>query len=492
MAKNKDSYKQIFKSTSIVGGAQILNILIGVIKTKIFALLLGPSGVGIAGIFQTIVDLVRDATGFGINFSGVKNIAEVSATNDTEKIAKTILILRRWAFGTGLLGMFLIIILSTYFSRYSFGNDTYSLSIVLLSVILLITSISSGQLALLQGLRKIDKMAKGTLIGSILGVIITLPLYWFIGISAVVPGMILTALGTLIVSWFYAKQIKISKVHLSFKETFYSGIGMAKLGFFIVVNGFIATIALYIIRKLIMNHLGLNFVGLFQAVWTISTIYINILLHAMLADYYPRLSVIHSDNNAANKLINEQLEITLLIGTPMLAGMIVFAPLVINILYSSSFTAAIPMLRWQLAASFLTLVSWPLGVLYLSKNEGWQCMASETLRQVVFVGVVFICWDAIGFNILGIGFFIAAAANLIYVILSLKKISGFMFTNVNMKYILINGITILIILQNSLFNENVLMYIINIIALVILCLVSFYRLNKLVDIKSFFKRKYIQ
>ena len=98
METEKNSYQKIFKSTSIVGGSQVFVIILGIVRTKFVAILLGPTGVGILGIMQTIIDMVRNATGFGINFSSVKYIAEASVTEDSTKISKTIQVLRRIVF----------------------------------------------------------------------------------------------------------------------------------------------------------------------------------------------------------------------------------------------------------------------------------------------------------------------------------------------------------------------------------------------------------
>jgi antigen flippase len=487
--KNTDSYKQIVKSTSLVGGTQILNILIGIIRMKFVATLLGPAGIGIAGIFQTIIDLARDATGFGISFSGVKNIAEASSSSDPVKFSKTVMVLRRWALGTGLLGMVVIIVFSLYFSRYSFGNSNYTLSIIFLSVILLTSSISSNQIALLQGMRKIGQMAKANLIGTLFGTFISLPLYWIYGVSGIVPGMIVTSFGIMFISWLYARKIEVDHQNLSIEDTVKEGLGMAKLGFFIVVNGFVATLSMYLIRALIRSHLELDSVGYFQAVWTISTIYINILLHAMLADYFPRLTIIQADNKASNTLINEQLEITLLVGTPMIAGMIIFAPLLLYTLYSSSFTIAAPILQWQMAGSFFTLLSWPLGVLYLSKNLGWYAVISETLRQAIYLSFIYFGWSYFGFTGLGIGFFIAAVFNALFVYITLIKISSFSFASVNLKYIFCFSIAILAILSISSYMAKLTAYAINGAILLVIVIYCFRRLDKLIGIKSIIKAK---
>ncbi|MCZ4224374.1 O-antigen translocase [Pedobacter rhodius] len=490
MMDKEDSYKQIAKSTGVVGGTQILNILIGIVRMKVLAILLGPSGVGIAGIFQTIVDLVKDATGFGINFSGVKKIAEVSESRDPKKISRNIKVLRRWALGTGLFGTFIIIGFSQYFSIFSFGNSDYTRSIIFLSIIVFTSTISASQIALLQGLRKISEMAKANLFGTIAGTVVSLPLYWWFGNKGIVPGMVLTSICAMCVSWIFSRKIKIQHVDLTISQSFKDGLGMAKLGFFIVVNGFVATLSMYIIRKIIISHLSLTSVGFFQAVWTISTVYINVLLHAMLADYFPRLTMLQNDNQASNKLINQQLEVTLLIGTPMLIGMIVMAPIGLNILYSASFDVAVPILRWQMAGSFFTLLSWPLGVLYLSKNEGWYCVISESLRQLFYISFVYFAWKYFGFNSLGIGFLLAGVVNVIFVYFSLKKISGFKFSLINIKFIIIFGTAVISILSLCLLFNGWLTYLFSFGVVLLFTIFCFKKLDQLIGIKQIIVNKF--
>ena len=51
---NKESsYRHILKYTSLFGGVQGLNILIGLVRNKVIAILLGPLGVGLISIYNT-------------------------------------------------------------------------------------------------------------------------------------------------------------------------------------------------------------------------------------------------------------------------------------------------------------------------------------------------------------------------------------------------------------------------------------------------------
>ena len=73
----KDSYSHVLKYTGIFGGVQGLNIVIGLVRNKLIALLLGPSGMGLASLFNSSINFVSQATNLGISFSAVKNISEV-------------------------------------------------------------------------------------------------------------------------------------------------------------------------------------------------------------------------------------------------------------------------------------------------------------------------------------------------------------------------------------------------------------------------------
>ena len=44
--KADNSYGHVLKYTGIFGGVQVLNILVGLVRTKAVALLLGPAGMG--------------------------------------------------------------------------------------------------------------------------------------------------------------------------------------------------------------------------------------------------------------------------------------------------------------------------------------------------------------------------------------------------------------------------------------------------------------
>ena len=160
MSKNS-SYGQILKSTAIIGSTQIINILIGIVRVKALALFLGPAGIGLAGMYQAATGMIGTLAGLGLGSAGVRQIAEAAGSSDEHRMARTVAVLRRASWVSGLLGMGLVLIFSKPLARATFGNDSYAGGVALVSLTLLFGSISAGQTALLQGLRRLKDLGVG-------------------------------------------------------------------------------------------------------------------------------------------------------------------------------------------------------------------------------------------------------------------------------------------------------------------------------------------
>jgi len=487
VSKEIKSHKEILKSTSIIGGAQIGAILIGLLRTKALAVLLGPIGIGYIGVLQNIIDLARQTTSLGVNFSGIKDVAESNNSNDKTKIARIITILRKLAFWTGILGTLLTTIFCFPLSKYSFGDISHASSIAIVSVTILITSISAGQLAILQGLRKMGLMAKATFYGALLGTAITLPLYLLLGINGIVPGMILTSLSALFLSWWYTKDIRLDKVNLSFSDILKGGSKMARLGFFITITGIIATITLYVVRSFLLKKISIDAVGYFQACWIIATLYMGIILNAMLTDFFPRLTEVNKTNQTANRLINEQLEIAFLISSPMIVGIVAFAHLITSLLYSNEFIVAVPVLQWFISGTFFTIISWPLGVLFLAKNKGFFSFITESIWSIVFLAILYSGWEYFGFKLIGYAFVVAGAIRFISVYWCTVYLSNFRFSKVNLRYIVVFGSVVVLTLFNVTFSLGIIQYSISFILIIGVLSYSYVYLNKIVNINDFIR-----
>jgi O-antigen/teichoic acid export membrane protein len=101
-----DSYSSILKYTALFGGVQGLAIVVGLVRNKIIAVLLGTDGMGLQSLFNSTIKLVSDSTNMGISMSAVKYLSSELSSGDDDKINGAVKVIRSWSFLAALIGFF--------------------------------------------------------------------------------------------------------------------------------------------------------------------------------------------------------------------------------------------------------------------------------------------------------------------------------------------------------------------------------------------------
>lgn len=410
------------KATSIYGGVQVSQIIVQIVKSKFIAILLGPGGMGIVGLLTSTIGFISGLTNFGLGISAVKNVAAADASGDSERVAIVKTVLQRWVWATGLIGTILTLFLSPWLSIITFGNQDFTIAFIWISVTLLFNQLSIGQLALLQGLRKINYLANANLTGSLLGLFIAVPIYYRWGIDGIVPVIISTSLANMFRSWYFANKVKIGKIKISRATTLHEGKEMLRLGFMISLSGIINAGASYILGIYIRNIGGVEQVGLYNACFAIINIYTGMVFSAMATDYYPRLSAVAQSNEKSKEVINQQAEIAILILSPVILIFLVFINWVIIILYSTKFIPINEMIHYSALGMFFKAASWSISFIFLAKGASKLFFWNELIANINLLVLNVISYKYFGLTGLGISFMVSYILYLIqvYVVARLK------------------------------------------------------------------------
>src|SRR5258708_8721137 len=80
MTEAKASYRRILRSSSILGGAWFINIAIGVLRTKVLAVLLGPVGGGLTSLYNALMTTAGPFPTLAFGAVGTRRIAHPSRT----------------------------------------------------------------------------------------------------------------------------------------------------------------------------------------------------------------------------------------------------------------------------------------------------------------------------------------------------------------------------------------------------------------------------
>ena len=489
MPNNQNSYRQIMKATSLFGGVQVINIFIQIIRSKIVAVLLGPAGMGIMGLLNSTLSLIKSSSDFGLGVSAVQDIALANKTNDNYRIGKTVTIVRRLVWITGTLGTLIVLVLSPWLSELAFGNKEFTISFIWISITLLFQQLSTGQFVILQGMRKMQLLAKANVLGSALGLIFTLPFYYIYGVQGIVPGIIGTALIVLFLSWYFSRKIIIEKVDISYSQTITGGEKMLKMGFMISLSSLLAIGASYILRIFINKTGGIDQVGLYDAGFMIINTYVGLVFTAMSTDYFPRLSSVSESNKLCRRIIIQQAEIAILILAPILVVFLIFIKQIVILLYSSQFIDVNQMIYWAALGMFFKATTWAIGYILLAKSESKIFFFSELVANIYTLLLNVLGYYYYGLEGLGISFLVSYIISLIQVFLIANIRYKFTFNSSFMKIFLIQfSIAILSFIVIYLLPQPH-VFVVGIFMIIFSCWYSFRELDNRINFKQILSKK---
>lgn len=430
------SYRRILESSSIIGAALTVNILIGLARTKIIAVLLGPTGVGLVGLYTGLMSTATAVAGMGISTTGTRQIAEALSMDDARAVA----VVRHAMFwGTWVLagaGAFGVWLLREFLAVKVLGDVEHAALVGWLAVGVALSVVSGAQGALIQGMRRIGDMARLSVFGSILNAILGVAFLWLWGHEGLIAYVLIGPLVNFLLGHRYVSRLpKVALDVVAMRELVAQWRILLRLGVPFMGAGLANAAVQLWIRVEVGDTLGTESLGHFQAASTISMQYIGFVLTAMAADYYPRLAGLIHAPEVANRLVNEQTEIALLLSAPVFIAMIGLAPWVIQLLYSAEFTPAVEVLRWQIVGDVFKVASWPLGFVILAAGRGKTFFLIEALVGVLMGGVIAVFSSRFGLPITGIAFLVSCTVLLPLVYWAAKRTTDFQWTNNNIKLI---------------------------------------------------------
>lgn len=381
---NKDNYTHILKYTGLFGGVQGLGILVGVIRNKFIAVILGPEGMGLLSLFNSTTRLMGDSTNFGISMSAVKNISEAVDKGDEQTIRRNIAMVRMWSLLTAALGTLLTILLSPWLSKFTFSWDGHTLHFICLAPVVGLTSLTGAELAILKGLRQLRSLARISIYGMLAALISSVPIYLLYGVSGIVPSLVLLAAIQMIITMAYSYRLYPLRIQWN-RHLMSDGFSMIRLGVAFVTAGMLSSGADFLIRSYLNNVSDIDTVGLYNAGVMMTMTYVSMVFSAMETDYFPRLSGINHLGVTFNTTVNCQIEVMLLIVSPLLVAFMIGLPLLLPLLFSSKFMPMLGMMQIIILAMYMRALKLPVQYIPLAKGDSRSYLFLEGTYDVLYV-----------------------------------------------------------------------------------------------------------
>lgn len=483
------SHRQVFRSSAIIGGSSVINMAISIAKVKILAVLLGPAGIGLMGLYQNLIAVTSKLAGGGLDSSGVRQVAAVADDAALLPVVRRALWLANLMLGAS--GMCILWLLREPISHWVFGGSAHGSDVGWLGLGLLLTLLAGSQTALLQGLRRIGDMAMVSILSALVAAGIGSIAVYLLGNDGVLWFVLSAPAVNFLVAHYYVARLPDPRTPYDLATLHPQWLIMLRLGIPLMAAGLLMLITQLAVRSMVLHELGLEASGYFQAAWAISMTYVGFVLNAMAMDYFPRLTTAINDHERASKLVNEQTEMALLFVGPALLGVITLAPWLIQLLYSQEFGPAAEILRWQVLGDIFKVASVPMVFIFLAKGHGGIAVGIQFLWSAIYTGMLIFGIDEYGLVMTGVGF--VAAYLLYYVVVAIlaNRLIGFKLSQRNWVFTLMLSACAASILFFTT-QSAATAYIIGLLATLLFSLYSLRRLDHLIDLSGWLRQKFRQ
>ena len=368
---------RIMRVMSVFSGVRVLIILCSLVRNKLIAWLIGPAGLGLVMLYNSLTELIGQASRLSIEQSAQRDIS--CASSSQVSTAQTVV--RRWALWLGIVGMLIMCLLSPLLSYISFDSVDRWPTFCLLSLVPLFYATSSCINTENQGLRRFKALALSNIWAAITGLVITVPLIIWLRITSIAWIIVTYAVASWATAMIY--RPRIDKVNLKRKEIVEKGFSFIKLGIYITTGIAITQTCSYVFVLFLNNYASTDILGIYQSGFTVMNSYVGIIFTALWMEYYPRLAALSHSPKRTSLAASHEVRLSLMVITPLLCLLILCVQFVIRLVYTSEFMAIAPYIVVACIGVIFRTLSWCQAYVILARGDGRVYLMAEILSNIV-------------------------------------------------------------------------------------------------------------
>lgn len=371
----------LLKVASLNSVSVIVKIIAGFLTSKFMAIFIGAEGMALVGNLRNFVGSVQSISILGLYKGVVKYIAQHKRDRtQLSKILSTV-------FYLGFISTFVLSFLIYYNAEYvndtvfkAYNNYTYIIKILALA--LPFYALNMLAFAIMNGFSKYKYLIVFNIFGQILGAIITILLIWkdridgaLIAVAIAESIIFLITLVGIINRQNLAPLIKASRfsIRLTKKLSTYSGMAL--------FSAIILPIITLFIRNYIIDNVGVESAGYWEAMNRISKYYLMFVSTLLSLYILPRFSEIDNIKYFRKEVFNFYKTIIPIFGIGLI--LIYFLRhFIVLIVLTDEFQPVEDLFFWQLLGDFVKVLSIVIAYQFLAKRMFWHYIITEAFSVV--------------------------------------------------------------------------------------------------------------
>lgn len=417
-AATSSTQSTIVKAMGVFTGVRVVTILCSLIRNKLIAWLIGPAGMGLVSLYNSVVDLVGSTSRLSIDQTVQRDISQASGHDKTPVIN----IVRRWAVWLGLAGAAIMCVLSPLLSLWTFDTPGRWYIFCVLGVVPLCTTIANCSIAVNQGLRRFRDVASGTVWGALASLVVSVPLIVWLRINSILWVIVVYGLFTLGAAWLF--RARVPRCTLTRQQIYRTGRSFLRLGLNITVAQVFTQAMAYVFVLFLNNYASTAVLGTYQAGYTLVNSYVGIILTGIWIEYYPRLAAMAHSPARLSVSASYELKVTMLVLMPVLSTFIALADPIIRLIYDADFLSMLPYVTIGAVGVVLRATSWCMSFIILARGDGRTFLFTEGISVVTGLGLNIAGYVLGGYAGLGISYILWYALYTLLVIVVCRRKYG--------------------------------------------------------------------
>ena len=380
----------MYRVLSFSAVALAVKLIVGFVLTKLFALVLGPSGIAVLGNMKSFMQILISSSSFGMQQGIIRFTSEFKEQRDAfQKLLGTAHIIY------GLIALFLAIILfsfSDYFAVIILQDNNYVWLFQILAVVVPFQGFHMLYFSILQGLDNYKKVVWVELIMIFCNLIFT-------GLSTYKFGLTgaLFSVAFVPVFYFFVSAFFLKADIPNFKVVWFSS--TAKNLFLYALMTLFSGIAFPLLFILIRNHissvLGINEVGYWEAVNQFSFFYFILLNSIMLMYVLPKITA-QTDKTFYRSQVIEYLKKIMPLFALFLVALFLLRKYAILVLLSPEFSSIEVLFGWQLLGDFFRALTLIFSIYFHARRMVVPYIIIDVLLFVLMLTLTTIFVDSYG------------------------------------------------------------------------------------------------
>ncbi|MBR5481445.1 MAG: oligosaccharide flippase family protein [Bacteroidaceae bacterium] len=419
------SYTHVLKFTGIFGGVQGLKLVVSLIRNKLSSILLGTTGFGLLGVYSSITEFITNCCNCGIPLNTTQKVSELYENGTPEEMRDFVRIVRTWVVWTAVAALLLSVLLSPLVSYLFFHKEWSHIGeVILLTPVVVAYLVAGGECSLLKGQRQLRSVATIESIVAVTTLLSTVPFYYYWGLDGIIFALIFSTLISAVVHLYFSVRIMPYRITPFSMDVLRKGWPFVRRGLPYVVSGIATSAATMAVPIIILNSGSVDDVGLYRAAFAIMVGYAGMVFVAMEADYYPRLSSVHQHTAEMNRCINQQIDVCVLLVTPLLILLTLCLPFVIRLLYTGEFMSMQTMALLATFYTFFRAIMLPVAYVPLAKGKSMVYLCIELASNLVFCLFIWLGWTAYGLNGIGVALSLVALYDVLVALVVCGRLYG--------------------------------------------------------------------